>query len=178
MLSATAEPMIRVILTDKWLPSVPLFQILCIAYMWDPIMKINNNILNVKGRSDYFLRAEIIKKIFAVIILLCTIPFGVTVMCVGLIMYAIVDMIIIIYYSNKVIHISVYRQLKELAPVTLLSFSMGAVSYLSTYIFESPLLQLITGMASGGIYYLGMSYIFRFRELSQLLSLVSKRAGK
>lgn len=51
---AVAEPLVRIILTDKWLPVVPLLQILCIAYMWDPVMKINHNILNVKGRSDYF----------------------------------------------------------------------------------------------------------------------------
>lgn len=177
MLCAVAEPMIRIILTDKWLPSVPLFQILCLAYMWDPIMKINNNILNVKGRSDYFLHAEIIKKIVAVVILLATIPFGVTVMCIGLIGYAVADMVIIIYYSNKVIHISVWRQMRELAPVTLLSFSMGAVSYLSLYLFDDPLLQLITGLATGGLYYLIMSHLFGFKEFKQLLSIVAKRKG-
>lgn len=71
---AVAEPLVRIILTDKWLPVVPLLQILCIAYMWDPVMKINHNILNVKGRSDYFLYAEILKKGIAFVILFATLP--------------------------------------------------------------------------------------------------------
>lgn len=62
ILCVLAEPLVKIILTEKWLPAVPLIQILCLAYMWDPVMKINNSLLNVKGRSDYFLYAEIIKK--------------------------------------------------------------------------------------------------------------------
>ena len=52
ILCALADPLVRLLLTDKWIEAVPLLQILCIAYMWDPVMKINNSLLNVKGRSD------------------------------------------------------------------------------------------------------------------------------
>ena len=65
-----AKPFVIILLGEQWVAVVPLLQILCIAYMWDPIMKINHNILNVKGRSDYFLRAEILKKLVAFIILI------------------------------------------------------------------------------------------------------------
>lgn len=69
ILCALADPLVRLLLTDKWIEAVPLLQILCIAYMWDPVMKINNSLLNVKGRSDYFLYAEILKKTMAFLIL-------------------------------------------------------------------------------------------------------------
>ncbi|MEG1372183.1 MAG: lipopolysaccharide biosynthesis protein, partial [Mucinivorans sp.] len=124
-LCVMAEPLIELLLTDKWLPAVPFFQILCLAYMWDPVMKINHNMLNVKGRSDYFLRAEIIKKAVAVLILVATIPFGITVMCLGLIAYSFADMLIIIHFTHRLTQITLAQQTKALGPVILLSATMG-----------------------------------------------------
>ena len=80
--AALAEPLVEVVLTDKWLPAVPYLQILCIAFMWDPVMKINHSVLNVKGRTDYFLYAEIWKKLIAFAILFATI-FGGIGLCAG-----------------------------------------------------------------------------------------------
>ena len=84
ILAVLSEPIIKIVLTDKWLPSVFYVQILCIAYMWDPLMRINANILSVVGRTDYSLKSEIIKKVISVIVLFITIPFGIDVMCIGL----------------------------------------------------------------------------------------------
>ncbi|MEG2120817.1 MAG: lipopolysaccharide biosynthesis protein [Rikenellaceae bacterium] len=167
-----AEPFIRVLLTDKWLPAVPLLQILCIAFMWDPVMKINHNILNVKGRSDYFLRAELIKKIAAIIILVITIPFGIKVMCIGLIAYSFADMLIIIYYTHKLTEITLQRQIKELLPIVALSFSMGGVMYLSSLLSNTPIIQILAGGAAGVIYYVALSHLFHFKEFKQILSII------
>ena len=121
ILCVLAEPLVKIILTEKWLPAVPLIQILCLAYMWDPIMKINNSLLNVKGRSDYFLYAEIIKKIVALIILIVTLQFNVQIMCLGLILYALADMLIISLYVRKTINITIKEQIKALFPILMLS---------------------------------------------------------
>lgn len=175
-LCAVAEPLVELLLTAKWLPAVPFFQILCIAYMWDPVMKINHNMLNVKGRSDLFLRAEIIKKIIAVIILIVTIPLGVTVMCVGLIAYSFADMLVIIYFSHKLTNITLWQQIRALLPIVALSFSMGAVIYLVLAILPgSVVLKLIVGVVVALVYFGGLSYVFRFKELGQLLSIVRRK---
>ena len=174
-LCALAEPLVRLLLTDKWLPAVPLLQILCVAYMWDPVMKINHNILNVKGRSDYFLYAEILKKAVAFLILFLTIPFGIKVMCAGLIIYSFADIVIITYYTRKLIGISLYIQYKELLPVILLSFSMGAVMYGSVLLFRSIWLQLGIGILSGGLYYLVLSHFFCFQEFSILKEIICRK---
>ncbi|MEG1749737.1 MAG: lipopolysaccharide biosynthesis protein [Tannerellaceae bacterium] len=171
-LCALAEPLVRLLLTEKWLPAVPLLQILCIAYMWDPIMKINHNMLNVKGRSDYFLYAEIIKKAVALLILFATIPFGVKVMCLGLVLYAFADMIVIIYYTRKLTNIGWLRQLRELTPVLVLSFSMGVLVYGVSLLSIRPAIQLTIGALVGVSYYLVVSYLFRYREFTQLRSLI------
>lgn len=177
-LSALAEPLVRLLLTDKWLPAVPLLQIMCIAYMWDPVMKINHNMLNVKGRSDYFLYAEIFKKIIAFAILFATIPFGVKVMCIGLILYAFADMAIIIFYSKKLTHIGYWEQIRALVPVSLLSFTMGASMYGVTLLDISLYAQLAIGTLGGISYYLLFSYVFRFQELNILLGVFRKFLNK
>lgn len=170
-----AEPLVSCLLTDKWLPIVPLLRILCIAFMWDPVMKINLIILQVRGRSDYFLYAEIIKKIIAFLIMLATIPYGVKVMCVGLIFYAFADMGIIIYYSRKVTEISYLTQCKKIVPIFLLSISTGVVVYIMVSFLSSPFIQLISGVIVGGAFYLLLSFIFKFQEMKVLFSLISKR---
>ena len=167
---AVAEPLVRIILTDKWLPVVPLLQILCIAYMWDPVMKINHTILNVKGRSDYFLYAEILKKGIAFIILFATLPFGVMVMCAGLIVYAFADIMIITYFTYKLTNISLKTQLKELLPVLFLSFSMGGLVYGSICLFGNAWIQLSVCIIVGISYYLFISVLFHFKEMKILRS--------
>lgn len=173
-LCALAEPIVRILLTDKWLPAVPFFQILCIAYMWDPVMKINHNMLNVKGRTDFFLHAEIIKKIVAAIILIATIPLGVTAMCLGLILYAIADMIIITHYTHRITDITFWQQVKELTPIMLLATSMGGILYGCVALLPTPATQLTVGVIVGIVYYFAISRLCRIKELDIILSFVSK----
>ncbi|MDD4921391.1 MAG: lipopolysaccharide biosynthesis protein [Bacteroidales bacterium] len=170
-----AEPLVLLVLKDKWLPAVPLLQILSIAYMWDPIMKMNCSILNVKGRSDYFLKAEIIKKVTGILILIATIPFGVKVMCLGLILYAFADMRIITIYTKKMMGLRLSTQIKELYPILLLSVSMGMIVYGTSLLFGSPALKLIFGTVAGLVYYVLVSWLARFEEFEFLLSLIEKK---
>lgn len=172
---ALAEPVVRLVLTDKWLPVVPLLRILCVAYMWDPVMKINHTLLNVKGHSDYFLYAEIIKKITAFLILFATIPFGVEVMCMGLVLYAFTDIIIIVYYTQKLTNIGLLTQVKELAPVISLSFSMGVIVYMTALLGVSPSVQLAIGVPIGMAYYFIMSFFFHYKEFEMVLSFIRKK---
>lgn len=76
-LSVLSTPFINLILTETWKGAAPLLSILCLSYMWYPVMNINWQILNVKGRSDLSLKSEIIKKTVAFIILFSTMPWGI-----------------------------------------------------------------------------------------------------
>ena len=89
-------------------------------------------------------------------------------MCAGLIIYSFADIVIITYYTRKLIGISLYTQLKELLPVILLSFSMGIVMYGSVFLFQNVWLQLFIGIISGGFYFMGLSYLFHFQEFNVL----------
>lgn len=176
-LCVLAKPLIVIVLTDKWLPMLPLLQIMCIAYMWDPVMSINNNILNARGRSDYFFKAEVIKKIIAVFILITTIPFGIKVMCFGLILYALSDIIIIARYTKRVIDVDFLTQLKALCPIILLNISLGIVVFCTTLLAGNSILQLVLGTFLGVVYYFFISYVFGMREMKTLLLLLRNMRG-
>lgn len=165
LLCVLAQPFVIVFLKSQWIPAVPLLQILCIAFMWDPVMKINGSTLTAKGHSEYFFHAEIYKKAVAFIILLVTIPFGITVMCWGLVLYAFADMFIISRYINKVINVRPIEQLKAILPVVLLSLSMYIIVYVLNGFIRSELLQLIIGGSAGISYYIAVSYFFKFKEV-------------
>lgn len=174
-LAALSKPLVHILLTEKWLPAAPLLAILSIAYMWYPVMVLNNQILNVKGRSDYFLQAEIIKKIIAFAILFITLPFGMKILCLGVILYNIIDMIIIIFYAKKVIKTSYFKQIKEVVPIFVLSVSMGGIVYAITLFFDNNnFLGLIIGFLIGAIYYFSISKLFKFQEFQFLLSSIKK----
>lgn len=169
-LAALSKPLILFLLTDKWLPAAELLSILCLAYMWYPVMVINNQILNVKGRSDYFLKAEIWKKVIAITILCITLPFGVKILCWGVVLYNFFDMGIIIFYSRKVIRTSYLEQFFNIVPIFLLAVVMGICVYFGSMLFrETPLLQLIIGCLIAVLSYSVLGYLFKIKEFKKYL---------
>ncbi|MFI3266328.1 MAG: lipopolysaccharide biosynthesis protein [Rikenellaceae bacterium] len=174
-LAVVAEPLIDVVLTEKWANAASLLQILCVAYMWYPIMSINHTILTVKGRTDYFLRAEIIKKSLGVIIMLVTMPMGVKALCWGLLAYSFGDMAVTIFFAKKVVLTGYIAQIKAIAPLVLLTAAMGAIAYSSMLITDNQMLKIVIGVISGCLSYLGISLLFRFGEMQTALDILKKK---
>lgn len=175
ILAVLSKPFILLLLTDKWLPAAELLSILCLAYMWYPVMVINNQILNVKGRSDYFLYAEILKKVIAIAILLITLPFGVRTLCWGIVVYNFFDMAIILYYSKKVIFVKYWEQIRNVIPLLIISLLTGSIVYVSIQFFEGNLLgQLTIGSIIGLLVYILFCLIFRIREIDQIVLIIKK----
>lgn len=173
-LAVLAEPVIAVLLTERWLPIVPLLQIICMSMMWLPMMQANVSVLDAKGRSDYHLHSEIIKKILAVFILLSTLPFGIKGVCLGMLIYSITDLIVVIAYSRKLTSIGYRGQLKIFIPSLFLAFSMGGIVWLATYYIDSSAGKLIIGGISGLIVYSTLAYLFKFKELKMITSFFKK----
>lgn len=143
LLAILAKPLVVILLTDKWLPAAKLISILSLAYMVNPIMVINNQILNVKGRSDLFFKAEIIKKVIAVIIMCITLPFGLIWLCIGVSIYNLIDIILIIYFAKKVIKTGFIEQFVIVSPILILSLICGAVSYIPNAFISSNYILLV-----------------------------------
>lgn len=174
-LSAVARPFIRVAIGEQWEFCAVLLQIICFSMMWYPIHAINLNLLQVKGRSDLFLRLEIIKKILGISVLCVTAPFGLVCMCYGQIFNSIVALVINTYYTGKLIHIGFLKQMRDLLPTLLLSFSMFILVLFVTRLIDATLWKLLAGALIGMIYYVSCSFLFRFSELKEILSLLQKK---
>lgn len=152
-LIALSEPLILVLLGEKWLPAVPLLQVLCIGSFFDPLTHINLNILYVKGRTDLVLKLEFIKKPIAFAILFGMIPLGLWWLCFGRAVYGFIAYCFNCYYTGKFINFGFWRQMYYNIPVLLKSGIMGCVCYGCVCAFESPYLQLISGIIIGVVFY-------------------------
>ena len=174
MLAAVAAPLIRVMITSKWDGCVGFLQILSLAMMWYPIHAINLNFLQVKGRSDLFLRLEIYKKIFGVLILICTIPLGVTAMYWGLVVGSVFSLVMNTYYTGKLIKIGFFMQMKDLLPIILNSVVMGGIAYYIVNKIDNSFISLITACSMAIFFYLTTSYVLKFPELKEVILIIKR----
>lgn len=174
-LAAVADPLIRIVLTDKWEECIYLLQIICFSMMWYPVHAINLNILSVKGRSDYFLKLEVIKKTLGVIMLCVTIPLGIVAMCYGRVFTSVVCLAINTYYTKKIINYGYLSQMKDLAHILIHSLIMGVISSVIVYLMPTLWSKLICGIVAGVIYYIGGAYLFRFAEIQEFIRLIKDR---
>lgn len=177
-LAAVANPLVLLLLNDQWEFAATLLQVICFSMMWYPIHAINLNLLVVKGRSDLFLRLEIIKKIVGVSILCITLPMGLVPMCLGQIVSSLLSLIINTHYTGKLIHIVFQVQMKDLFPTLVLSLTMGSLVFFLLSLFTGNLLQLLVGILVGLVYYIGISYLLKYPELKELYSLSLKKIYK
>lgn len=171
-ISALSTPIILLLLKEQWLFSATLLKILCLSGMWYPIHSINLNLLQVKGRSDLFLRLEVIKKIIYVIILIITIPIGLIAMCIGQILSSLICLGINTYYTGKLIDVGFIRQMKDLLPTLILSIAMWLIVFFIQSLMDSSVQKLVVGTISGIIFYTFSAYLLRFRELKEVLSII------
>ena len=174
-LAAISRPFILLVLTEKWDGAIVLMQVLCLGYLWYPIHAINLNLLQVKGRSDLFLRLEIIKKSVGIGILFVTIRYGVLTMCMGTIVGGIIGLIFNTYYTGKLIQLGFVKQMLDLFPILINSIVMGGLVYFLTCLLSGYMLQILLGSIGGIIYYLLSSHIFHSQDLKYLFSLVKRK---
>lgn len=143
ILIVTAKPLVLIVLTEKWIDCTPIIQILSLSFMWYPVHILNLNVLLVVGRSDLFLKIEIIKKIIGIILLFATIPYGVLVMCWGRVLYCFIELFINMYYTNRIIGVTYIKQLTQQAPMFVYALIMGGIALWGGEQFESNWLQII-----------------------------------
>lgn len=170
-LAAVAFPMIRIILTPKWEGCSLYLQIICFALMWYPIHAINLNLLQVMGRSDLFLRLEIIKKVVGVCIMCITIPLGITAMCIGMVASSLISLFINTYYTGKLINIGCLKQMRDLTPIFINSLIMGGIVYFSIQISDNDILQLSLSIIVGVLSYIGGASMITRSELKEFRNL-------
>lgn len=169
-----AEPLFGFLFTAKWLPAVPYFQILCLTGILYPLHAYNLNILNVKGRSDLFLKLEIIKKILVVILILVSIKFGILGLIWGQLFASVLAFFINTHYSGKFLKYNAWQQIKDIMPLILLAFVAGVfVWWLDYGLRDYPdIFRLISGGVVGLLIYLGLSLLFKIESFGEFKKII------
>lgn len=173
-LAVCAEPLIRLLLTEKWLPCVPYLRIFCFSYAFYPLHTANLNAIKAMGRSDLFLKLEIIKKVFGVIILLVTLQYGVYVMALSLLFTSVMSQLINSWPNAKLLNYAYGHQLMDMLPAILLSLVMGAAVYPIQLFGWSDWVTLPVQVIAGAAVYILGSVIFRLDSFSYLLGIMKK----
>ena len=171
-LAAVAKPLILILIGEKWLPAVYFLQIICFSGMLYPLHAINLNILQVKGRSDLFLKLEIIKKIIAVGPIVMGIIYGIECMLWGGVLISFIAYFLNSYYSANLINYPTSEQIKDILPTFLTSFVvavfMWSVSFLNISVYALLPIQILVGILLALFIYERL-YLDEYLEVKQLV---------
>ena len=171
-LAVCAEPLVRLILTEKWLPCVLFLRIFCITYAFYPIHTANLNAIKAMGRSDLFLKLEIIKKTVGIIAILITMWISVQAMAYSFLVTTILNQIINSWPNKKLLNYSYLEQVKDMLPQILLSLGMGAAIYAVSFLHLSASLTLLIQIPLGVLVYWGGSKIFHVESYTYIIEMV------
>lgn len=176
--AAIARPLFYIVLGEQWLPAVPYFQVLCLASIFYPIHAFNLNVFKVYGRSELFLKLEIVKKSIIVVGIIISYRFGV----IGLVWSSVIcnylALFINTYYSADMINYSSKQQFLDMFPTMLISGLMFLLVYL-TFTWQSislvPLAQVLIGIILCLITYIGLNKLIHAEPLTYLIKIAKKR---
>lgn len=173
----TAEPLIRFLLTEKWLPIVPYFQILAVSGILYPLHAYNLNVLQVKGRSDLFLKLEVIKKVLIILVVLISINFGMKGLVWGQVISSFLAFFINSHYSGKILKYNSLQQFKDLLPVLFVTFGLGVcLAKLDSLFFYSVIdfVRIIALCLIYAILYLSICFVLKFKEVNYIKEFIKK----
>lgn len=176
-LAFCAKPIVQIVLTTKWLPCVPYLQIFCISYLFWPIHTANLNAIKAMGRSDLFLKLEVIKKFIGMILLLITMNISVMAMAYSLLISGLISQVINSWPNRYLLKYSYIDQIKDILPNILMSLIMGVFVYFISYLHLSVLVSLTIQILLGGIIYLILSILTKNDSFIYLINILKSRKG-
>lgn len=178
-LAATAQGIIRVLIGDSWLPVVPYLQLLCFVGMLYPLQALNLNMLIVKGRSDLYLRLEVIKKVLAIPTVVIGIVFGIKIMIAGMIVNSLIAYYLNSYWSGRLIGYSVKEQLADICAPLMMAAGMGLIAFQAGRIIRGGhLIVLISQVAIGALMVLVFSELVRSKPYLEIKRIVLESIGR
>ena len=177
-LAVIARPLVLVLLTEKWAESIPYLQLLCFLGLLYPLHVINLNLLQALGRSELFLRLEIIKKVLIVINIAVTWRWGISAMIYGMIVLSVISYYLNSYYTGVFIDYGIREQMRDLSPYLMVAAAMGIVVYvIGLLLVPNNLLTLLVQMGVGFVTYCGLCRLFNLEAFTEIWQMGWNRLG-
>lgn len=177
-MAACADSIVHLVLTDKWLFCVPYMRVFCICYLFYPIHTANLNAIKAMGRSDTFLKLEVIKKIIGLVVLIISIRISVMAIAWSLLISTITSLVINSWPNEKLLGYDFYSQMKDIMPNLALSLIMGVLVYLGGAFIPNAVLKLILQILFGAAIYVVLSVITRNESFQYMLTMIQNRIRK
>ena len=175
-MAAVAEPMIIALIGEKWRQSVIYLQMLCFVGMFYPLHSLNLNMLNVRGRSDLFLKLEIIKKIFAIPVIVVGIFWGIKIMIAGMIVNTVIAYYLNSYWSGRLIGYSQKQQVSDILPGFGLASIMAALVFGIGFLLPlAPIFKFMIQTSLGAVFIFGMCEFFKIKDYIFIKDLVLEK---
>jgi len=163
-LAAVAKPLVLLLLTEKWLPCVPYLRLSCITFAFWPLHVANLQAIMALGRSDIFLKLEILKKALTVVMILCTFKFGVMAMVVGQVSASLLSVVINAWPNRRLLNYSAVEQFHDVMPSLLLSSVMAAFVWAPVYFISNGYICLAVQLVAGMCLYLGGALLLKMES--------------
>ncbi|MDR1724915.1 MAG: lipopolysaccharide biosynthesis protein [Bacteroidales bacterium] len=168
-----ARPVVLFLIGEKWLGVVPLLEILCFSYMWYPLNAIQQNIMQVKGRSDLFFRLELVKKTIGFILIFISIPYGMKYLCLTIVAYSLISMVLNTWFACRLIKFRIWTQVKDIAKILLITLIMAIpIWFVNKMLIINNILLLIISLIIGVGTYVLSAKLLKYEELFQIASLI------
>ena len=171
-LAVCAKPLIGLLLTEKWLPCVFFLRIFCFSYAFWPIHTANLNAIKALGRSDLFLKIEIIKKVVGLIAIFSTMWISVEAMALSLIFTSISSQIINSWPNKKLLNYGYIDQIKDILPGIFLAVAMGCCIYPIQWLGLPDIVTLCIQVPLGAVIYIAGSKLFKLESFEYLWNLI------
>lgn len=169
-LIVTSKEVVLLLLTSKWLKSVPFMQILCLSCIFDTVSNENIQALKAIGKSDVLLRLEFIKKPVYLVFLILGMKINVFAVAATMSLYNVVAVLINMSPNRRLLHYSYREQLGDMLPALFASATMAILVYLVGNLHFSVFLTLIVKIVCGALAYLFIAIVFKMRALSEILN--------
>lgn len=178
-MAAVARPMVLSLIGLKWEPCIIYIQMLCFVGMFYPLHALNLNMLQVQGRSDLFLRLEIIKKILAIPIIIIGIMWGIKAMIIGMMVNTLVAFYLNSYWSGSFIGYPFGAQIKDIFPSLLLAITISIIVFLEGWFFSlTPLLLLFIQLITGAFLTISICEVIRLKDYLFIKSIITDSLSK
>lgn len=173
LLAIIAEPVVILLMTERWLMAVPFVQIACIKLAFSPIHSANLEAIKAIGRSDIFLRLSLIKNIISLVIMLFSVQFGVIVFAFGGVFGSLISLLINILPNHKLINYSVKEQFTDILPNLLLTCIVGLIVYSLQLLSFPTYIEMLLQIIIGSLLYLFLAHAFSFEALKEIKTIVA-----
>jgi len=175
MMIVVAEPTFYLFFKEKWLPSVPFFQILTIAGMFSPFVYIFNELFVTKENAHYFLGVEAIKGAVLILLILLLFPYGITALALSWIIYMFVTLLISVIFSKNLINYRPLDLLKDTLPYLGTAIASAALSCLFTRQVTNSLLFILLNLLIIALSYLTLCKLMRLEMVKEIEEWFGKR---